>query len=470
MLNAAPSLGEAYYVVEWIVRLAMLAIVPFRRSPAATRSWLLLIFFLPVPGFVLFLAIGSPRFPSSRTQRFAALKPLFLTASEYLTVASPIVLHNGSGVAALAERLGYFPAVEGNAVEILDDYDAVFDRLIADIDAAQNHVRILVYIFADDVVGLSIISALDRAVKRGVVCHVLFDPVGSGRWRMNVLNRLDKAGVHARETLPFHLLRGRTRRDMRNHRKMFLIDGETGYAGSQNIVAKNFRFGVINRELVARVTGPVTVAMDALFRADWYMETEEQLDAAAALPSKAGSSQVQVLPSGADYGREGFLTLLIWQVHQALKRVVIVTPYFIPDEGLLAALGTAVLRGVAVHIIVSKIVDQTFVNLAQSSYYEELLAQGVRIYRYPHYLLHAKSVQIDNRLGIIGSSNVDIRSFQLNEEISLLLLDEPTVAKLDSIHNGYLGAGEEISLEAWSERSWPRKFAENAARLLSPLL
>ncbi|EIZ80057.1 cardiolipin synthase [Novosphingobium sp. Rr 2-17] len=470
MSNTPIELGQVYYTAEWIIRLAMLAVVPFRRTPAATRSWLLLIFFLPVLGLLLFLAIGTPRFPSWRTERFARLQPFFLELSGRLQRAAPVEQHAACDVIGLAQRLGLFPAVGGNTVELLDDYDRVIDTLVADIDRACAHVRILVYIFADDDTGLRVISALERAVKRNVVCHVLLDPVGSGRWTKDVLARLGEAGVHARATLPFRLLRARTRRDMRNHRKLFSIDGKVAYAGSQNIVAKDFRPGVTNRELVARVTGPVVAAIDALFLADWYMETEELLDAAP-LPSPiSGTSQVQVLPSGADYRHEGFLTLLTWQVHQATGQVVIVTPYLIPDEGLLAAMATAVLRGVEVHIVVSRIADQKLVSLAQASYYEELLSQGVHIHRYPHYLLHAKSIRIDDRLGIIGSSNVDIRSFQLNEEISLLLLDGPTIASLKSVQDEYIGASGELRLEDWRQRHWLRKFAENGARLISPLL
>lgn len=470
MWNLLPTVGEAWYVLEWIIRFAVLAIIPFRRSPAATRSWLLLIFFLPVPGLLLFLAIGTPRFPRWRSERFARLRPFFEDVAGRLRQAAPAGGDIPADVAALAERLGHLPPTGGNAVELIGDYDAVIDRLVADIDAARRHVRILAYIFADDATGRKVIEALGRATARGVACHVLVDPVGSHRWIKGTLRQLGEAGVAVRAVLPFRLLRGRTRRDMRNHRKLFLIDGEIGYAGSQNIVARDFRPGVVNQELVARVTGPAVAAMTATFLADWYLETEEQLDPAPSIPAAAGHAVAQILPSGADYLIEGFQTLLTWQVDQAKSEVLIVTPYLIPDEGLLAALGTAVLRGVDVRIIVSAVVDQPMVSLAQASYYDELLGRGVRIHRFGDYLLHAKNVRIDGRLGIIGSSNVDIRSFQLNEEVSLLLLDSDSIEALRAIQNGYLAASDEISLDLWRRRSSVRKLVENAARLVSPLL
>ncbi|WP_380874470.1 cardiolipin synthase [Sphingomonas sp. DBB INV C78] len=462
-----PTPGEAYYIAEWVIRLIMLAIVPLRRSPTAAASWLLLIFFLPVPGLILFLAIGSPRFPRWRAARFERLRPFFAIVTAKLQQAAPT---DTSDITELAERLGYLPAVGGNHIELLTDYDGMIDGLVADIDGARDHVRILAYIFADDATGRTVITALGRAVRRGVTCHVLIDPVGSYRWIRNTLRLLEAEGVHVRAALPFRLLRGRTRRDMRNHRKLFIVDGRVGYSGSQNIVARDFRPGVTNRELVVRVTGPLVAAMSAVFVADWFLETETMLADMVDIPESRGPSALQVLPSGADYPKGGFSTLLTWQIGQAESEIVLVTPYLIPDEGLLGALRTAVLRGVDVRIIVSAVADQWLVRLAQESFYTELLARGIHIHRYRDFLLHAKSVRIDRRLGIVGSSNVDIRSFQLNEEVSLLLFDQHALDELQTIQRDYINGSDEVSLEAWRERGRLRKLAENVARLVSPLL
>lgn len=469
-MTALPSFGEIYYAAEWIIRLTMLAAVPLRRSPAAAASWLLLIFFLPIPGLILFLAIGTPRFPHWRAARFEELMSFFATVSERIRQTAPIAAGAALDIAALADRLGGLPASSGNAVELIDDYELTIDRLVADIDRARRHVRLLAYIFADDVTGGKVIAALGRAVERGVVCHVLVDPVGSHRWMKATVRALKARGVHVRAALPFRLWRGRTRRDMRNHRKLFIVDGAIGYAGSQNIVAHDFKPGVVNRELVARVTGPAVAAMSAIFISDWYLETEQLLEADPAVPRPAGGSTLQILPSGADYPVEGFLTLLTWQVASARREVVIVTPYLIPDEALLGALKTAVLRGVDVHIVVSAVADQWLVSFAQASYYDELLSHGVRLHRYRDFLLHAKAVRIDDTLGIVGSSNVDIRSFRLNEEVSLLLLDRHVIEALRRIQDSYLAESDEVALDAWRMRGGIRKLAENGARLVSPLL
>ena len=456
-------------VIQWAIRLGMLAVVPFRRSSAAARSWLLLIFFLPIPGLLLFLLIGSPRFPAWRVERFKQMREFLRALAERLRSRNAVP-DERSEVTSLAERLGYLPAVEGNSVELLDDYDGAVARLIADNDAARSHLRILTYIFADDEVGCRVIDALGRAVARGVACHVLVDVVGSHKWVRRTLRLLNEKGVNARAALPFRPLRHRTRRDMRNHRKLFIMDGEIGYAGSQNIVCRDFRSGVVNRELVARVTGPAVAEMSAVFLTDWYLETEQLLENEPPIPTSSGKCTVQVLPSGADYPLEGFQTLLTWQVDRAQREVVLVTPYFIPDDSLVSAMSTAVVRGVDVRVIVSKVVDQPFVNLAQCSYYDQLLACGVRIHPYRDYLLHAKAVRIDDELGIIGSSNVDIRSFQLNEEVSLLLIDGGSLGRLREIQDSYLAASDEVHLDEWRKRSALRKFAEAMARLVGPLL
>jgi cardiolipin synthase len=458
-----------WYVAEWAIRIGALLVVPQRRPPAATRAWLLLIFFFPMPGLVLFLLIGSPRFPAWRAQRFESLAPFFRVAAAALQTRAAD-LGDRQPIADLATRLGHMPATAGNTVELIDVYDAVIDRLEADIDGAQRFVHVLVYIFADDRVGRRIAAALGRAAARGVDARVMFDPVGSLHWRKGALRLLRSHGVQVREALPWRLFRKRSRTDMRNHRKLFVIDGRIGYAGSQNLVAQDFRPGVVNRELVARVTGPVVAAMETVVRADWCLETGVAPAAPIMVPAATGTAEAQLLPSGADYRLEGFETLLVWQIHQARDRVVMVTPYFIPDEDLLGALHTAAARGVSVDIVLSGVVDQRLVNLSQSSYYEGLLAAGVRIHLYRGFLLHAKNIGIDGRVAIVGSSNVDLRSFQLNQEASLLLYDADSIAKVAAIQRGCLAASDPLDLETWLRRSVWRRLAENIARLFDSLL
>ena len=470
MFTSWSALQIGYELVDWALRLVALAAVPFRRRPAAAAGWLLLIMFVPIPGMLMFAIIGSQRFPAARIRQFQKLTPYFTAVGDRLAAYAPSEPGRFEETIALTKRLGQLPAVSGNMVELLDDYDAMLAQLAADIWAAERYVLLLVYIFADDEAGRTIIDALRNAASRGVDCRVIIDPVGSAKWRRAVKRRLEEAGVKAEWSLPFRLLRSRTRRDMRNHRKLFVIDGRIGYAGSQNIVVKDFKPGVVNRELVARVMGPLVAEMEAVIRGDWFMETREMPDDHGDAPAAVGDVCGQLLPSGAAYPLEGFESLLVWQIHSAAERVVLVTPYFIPDDAMVGAMRTAVARGVRIDVVISAVVDQRLVSLAQRSYYEELLDCGVCIHAYRDYLLHAKNVSVDGCLAIIGSSNVDLRSFELNEEVSLLIYGGESVQALVQRQDSYIENSDAVDLAVWRQRFFGRKFAENLARLISPLL
>ena len=469
MPDQLPLANTTYLILQWGIRLLALVLVPQRGHRATNAGWLLLILVFPVPGILAFAAIGRPRFPASRMAAFRLLAPHMAMLATRLASSCDARPFDAE-TAALAYTLGMLPATDGNTVELIDEYDAVITRLIADVDAARCEVLVLVYIFADDRVGRLVAAALGRAAARGVRCRVLLDPVGSGRWRRAITRRLEAQGVEVRHSLPFRWLHGRTRWDMRNHRKLFVIDGTVGFAGSQNIVARDFRPGVVNRELVARVTGPVAAEMEAVVLADWFLETGEMPPEPDRLPAATGADRAQLLPSGATYPLEGFKTMLVWQLHRARRRVVLVTPYLIPDDALLSALTTATARGVKVEMIVSAVVDQRLVNLAQCSYYKELLAGGVRVHLFRGELLHAKNVSIDGSLGIVGSSNVDLRSFELNEEVSLLLYGAGPAARLEAVQQGYIDRSDQLDPCTWRARPHTRRFAENMARLISPLL
>ncbi|GAA4131062.1 cardiolipin synthase [Aminobacter aganoensis] len=371
------------------------------------------------------------------------------------------------------EKLGQFPTVAGNDFELLSGYDEVIDRMIADIDAAQATVHLLFYIFADDETGLRVIGALQRASKRRVKCRVLIDAIGSRRWARRVSRLLIPAGVEVRLALRVGLFRRRSARaDLRNHRKIAVIDSRVGYLGSQNIINADFREGVVNEELVARVVGPVATEIQTVFIADWFMETDEEIANPVLFPHNppGGGVVAQVLPSGPDYPDAGIGHLIVSLVHGARERVIITTPYFVPDEPLLQALKTATLRGVEVRLVVSNVTDQMLVNLAQRSFYSELLSAGIKVHLYQEAFLHAKHITFDDEIAILGSSNIDIRSFVLNAEVSLVAFDERVVERLRHQQSRYFASSNALSLREWEKRPIASKVAENLARLASPLL
>lgn len=469
--------GWIFVASEWVIRLAMLAVVPFRRTPAAAKGWLLLIFFEPWIGLLLYWLIGRPTLPRWRHEQIARIPHAFAGVRKRL-VCHPNVFHPDVGIdlapaVTLAENLGRMPILGGNAVELLVDYEGTVDRLVADVDAARHHVHLLFYIFADDSTTARVIDALGWAVRRGVQCRVLVDSVGSRATLPTLIPKLTGLGVAVHETLPVGFWRGRMARlDLRNHRKIAVIDGRVAYTGSQNLVAAAFKEGITYEELMIRVTGPVVLALQYVFVADWFLEAGEVLDCTEVFPDPpvTGSVAVQSLPSGPDFPTQNNQRLIVALVHGARRRVVITTPYFIPDEPLLQALQTAVLRGVEVHLIVSAKEDQWLVCLAQKSYYEELLEAGVQIHLYRQNFLHAKHLSVDDSVCLIGTSNMDIRSFALNAEIILVIYDTDVTARLAGEQKRYAGHCELLTLAEWRSRPFRNKLAQNLARLLSPLL
>jgi len=467
---------NVFFAAEWAVRLAMVVVVPFRRSPDAAKGWLLLIFFEPTVGLILYGLIGRPSLPGWRVQRHVEFEklshPIFERLAKHPSIFHPDVGPELNKAVMLAEALGELPILGGNAVEVLADYNGFVERLIADIDAARDHVHLLFYIVADDATTWRVIEALQRAVERGVVCRVLADSLGSRPDFERLIPRLEQAGILAEETMRIGLFRRAGRLDLRNHRKIVVIDGRIGYTGSQNLVDAQFKPDLTYEELNVRLAGPIALELQAVFAEDWYVETGEFLGDARYVPDPEvqGDIAAQTLPSGPGYPRENNQRLIVSLIHAANLRVFITMPYLVPDEGLLQALQTAALRGVAVTLVVPRQIDQYLVGYGQRSYYEELMEAGVRICRYGKRFLHAKCVTIDDTIAWIGSSNLDIRSFALNAEVVVLIYDTELYNRIAVEQQRYLRDGEMLELERWRKRNPVVKVVENLARLLSPLL
>ena len=468
-----PSIAFLYVLSEWAIRFIMLVYVPQRRSPAAARTWLLLIFLLPWPGFLLYAIIGRIKLPAWRLARQREVSGMILAWQERHPLPAPASPHPGP-VPELVRALGDFRVLEGNTVELVPDYDASILRLVEAIDGARHSVHLLYYIFADDDRGGRVVQALLRARQRGVECRVLVDAVGSRKFALpELLKKLRAAGIPAHEVLPAGMFRRNAARfDLRNHRKVAVIDNRIGFTGSQNLVNPGFVPGYPNEELVVRVTGPVVIQLQAVFLQDWFFETGE-LPAdpdAIAIPVPTGTSLAQVLPSGPGYERENAQELLVHLFHRAQRRIVITTPYFVPDEPFLQALRTAVRRGVEVRLVVANPVDKWIMGLAQRSYFDGLLAAGVRIHLYRPHFLHAKHVTIDDDLAIVGSVNMDIRSFALNAEVALLVYDPAVVSAMRVVQERYFADSTELTADAWAQRPWWLRVAQNTARLGDSLL
>jgi cardiolipin synthase len=466
------------YWTEWVIRLVMLFTVPRRRPPNSALAWLTLIFFVPWLGLFLYWLIGTNPLPRRRVERYREVLSEFNTRYVQLpqsTLGQPPELPaEAMSAVRLAERLGQLPILGGNDVQLITETDEVVDRLIADIDRAQHHVHMLFYIFHNDGTALRVVEALLRATQRGVRCRVLADAVGSRALFRHLAGRMLAAGIEVRAALPVGLFRRSVARiDVRNHRKIVVIDGQIGYTGSQNIINADYgRRGLAWHDMTARVEGPAVLALQAVFLGDWYFETEQILDDPAFFPAPkpAGPIPLQVLPSGPIYPVENYHRMVIAALQTAQQQVIITTPYFVPDQSFLQAVQIAVLRGVEVILIVPEKCDKLLVGAAAWSYFGELLELGCHIYLYWPGLLHAKTMTIDNTFAFLGTGNFDIRSFSLNFEVNLLLYGDHVTAQLRRHQLNYLSRSRVLTPQELNSQPEIVKTFHSLARLMSPLL
>jgi cardiolipin synthase A/B len=466
-----------YLASEWIIRFVMLIYVPQKRSAAASRTWLLFIFLLPWPGLILYWLFGRIYLPARRVRMQERASRFIREAQAQIGPRASMVPELSPTLRRIPEvaaQLGDFETLAGNRVELLADYTATLKRIIADIDSAERHVHVLFYIFLADESGRSVGEALIRAAQRGVQCRVLMDAVGSRRGLQRLGPELRSKGVEVLEMLPVGLFRRNTGRfDLRNHRKIVVIDGHTGYTGSQNVVNPDSVKGFPNEELMARVNGPVVAQLQAMFLADHYFETGVVLDSRDFFPEpmEVGKSPCQVVPSGPGYHRENGRELIIAMLYSARERIVITTPYFVPDEPFLHAICAARLRReVEVHLVLSMHANQMISQFAQRSHYDDLLQAGVEIHLYRPHFLHAKHLTIDDEVALVGSTNMDIRSFALNAEINLVIYDPSVVQELRRLQNWYFANSERLDPAVWQKRPLLDKVIQNTARLMDSFL
>ena len=466
-------LGSWLLLLDWLIRLAALFWIPTRTTPGAARSWLLLVGFVPLLGLPLYLLFGHPWLSRERIRRQSEASQVIREeqALQHALRWTPPADTATAEIAPLVQRQGDFMPVHSNAVGLLADYDDALATLIDDIDQAEERVHLLYYLMFDDAVGEAIVQALQRAAARGVQCRLLLDAVGAKRGLRAYRSRLLARQVDVRAMLPGGLRWRRSgRMDLRNHRKIAVIDNKVGYIGSQNLAAAAFVRGFSNRELVARVRGPAVAHLEAVFASDWYMETGERLDVLAEVPACPEDVVTQLLPSGPAYPFSNARDAVNALIHLARRRIVLVTPYFVPDEATLSALRIAALSGVDVQLILSASNNQRLTAWAQEAYYEELLRSGVRVALYTPHFLHAKHLTVDEDIALLGSINLDIRSFALNAEIGLLCYNRPLVEQLRMIEDDYLAHAMPLTLEQWRRRPTWRRSREGIARLADALM
>ncbi|WP_337026759.1 cardiolipin synthase [Microbacterium sp. LB16] len=494
-MTSTEIIGVVVLCVHIVIGFVAAVVISLRRKPATAIAWILAIVFIPLLGLVAFFLVGFGRLPRARRDKQRAVNAMMLERSgvtEHLAGSGdPEWL--GTAV-RLNERLGAPPMVGGSTPALIEDYRESFDAMIADIYAADEFVHVEFFILVLDQTTRPLFDALARAAARGVQVRVLSDFVSGHMFphRKETVESLRAMGAQWRPMLPLRPWRGQWQRpDLRNHRKLVVVDGRVGYTGSQNLIdesylkPKNLARGLHWLELMVRLEGPIVGELDAVFVTDWYSETSELLAVRthpAAMPgavsfgSPAGSGAVvrgvdaQVIPSGPSFENDNNLKLFAMLIQNARRRVSITSPYFVPDESTLLALVTAASRGLEVELFVSEVADQILVAHAQPSYYEALLDAGVVIWRYrAPTVLHSKHFTIDDDVAVIGSSNMDIRSFSLNMEVSVLVRGQEFTSRMRLVEDHYRSNSARLDPETWSRRPLGGKVLDAIARLTSAL-
>jgi cardiolipin synthase A/B len=458
-----------------------------RRNVPVTLAWLVaLVVPIPFVGAFFYAIVGEVRLGRWRIREYERL------TADYAQKAT--VFWRGRSqswtdecaeykqVADVATNVGEMPPLRGNAIAVLADADHTIDALCRDIDAATQRIHMLYYIWMERGAGIKVIEALERAVARGVTCRVLVDGVGSKKFvRRGLGNRLIKAGIKFAVALPVSPIRMLFARvDVRNHRKIAVIDGWVAYTGSQNITDMTFGYRPLVRvgpwiDASVRIAGPAAQALEVIFLRDWQIESGEDLgeqleQVLPDLPIPATGSIVQIVPTGPSADPTTFRDVLITTIYAAREELIMTTPYLIPDEPTKQAIAAAVLRGVRTTIVIPERSDGLMVGAACRAHLIDLLEVGVRVFRYRKGLLHAKTVTVDSDVAMIGSSNIDVRSFFLNYEASVLIYDTDQASVIRMLQTQYMEDSTEIFADEWRKRPVHKRAAENVARLFTPLL
>jgi cardiolipin synthase len=474
--------GEIVLVAHWAILIGFsIRVISKRRQVGVALAWLAVIAFVPFLGAAAYVLFGEkwlPRRTLRRADRYrgelqAWQKDLCERSARDWTELDPEAepLHRQT-IATVG-----LPGIAGNRLTLLQDFESIFDALIRDIDGAQASCHLEFYIWHDGGRADDVAEALIRARKRGVACRVMVDAIGSGGFVGGALRRrMEEHGVEVAVALP-HLFPLIARLDLRNHRKVVVIDGEIAYTGSQNLVDPRHFKQKANVgqwiDVMVRLEGPGVEALAGLFLYDWSIVAgvpPETLADTVRRPARRGDTVVQAMPSGPGYRGEAIRQLLLTMMYAARRELILTTPYFVPDDAIETALESAAHRGVDVVLVVPKRIDSRLVRWASPAHFEDLLEAGVRIKQFRGGLLHSKTITVDKSFGLIGTVNLDMRSLWLNFEISLLVYDHGFTSELRDVQLGYVQESDPVDLETWRRRPKARRLLENAAGLLSPLL
>jgi len=477
------SISYAAIFLHLLVEAALIVRVLIRphRQPASRIAWIVVIVTLPIIGIVTYLLFGETSIGRRRVARMRdVLDGLPAYPSDNDDQLQQEVSARYRHLFQLGESISDFPQTGGNSARLMADSNAAIDSMVADIDAATDHVHLLFYIWLPDTNGCKIVDALKRAAHRGVQCRAMADGLGSRlmihkseHWQAMI-----DAGVRIAVALPIgnpllRPLHGRI--DLRNHRKIVIIDGRITYCGSQNCADPEFRIKAKYApwvDIMVRFEGPIAGQNQRLFAADWMSSGGDNLHELLRRPVAISGQgfAAQAIGTGPTVRYSAMPEMFESLMYAARRELVITTPYFVPDEAMQNALCSTAYRGVDTTIVFPARNDSWIVAGASRSYYADLLAAGVKIFEFPDGLLHAKTLTVDGELALIGSANMDRRSFELNYENNILFVDPELTLAVRGRQQEHINRSNRVSSKdvlAWSlkHRLW-----NNTLAMLSPIL
>ncbi|WP_139314502.1 cardiolipin synthase [Desulfosporosinus metallidurans] len=451
------------------------------RDPTKTIIWLLILGVLPILGALLYVLLGRVvrKHQLSRHKQVREgqieeiLKDLQVKPSEVNVDQTGNILMNKK-LARLLLNDASAPLTFNNRAEVLTNGNETFESLFAALQDAKHYIHLEFFIFHNDAIGQDLLNLLIRKVSEGVKVRVLVDGLVN-RSLKNRFGELRRAGVEAEEFYPVRFPFLSKRLNLRNHRKIVIVDGRVGFLGGLNVgdeyLSRNQKIGFW-RDTFLKLEGDSVNFLQSVFLNDWNGATRQDISDPIYYPQpwKYETQMTQIAATGPDSDWGSMLEIFFVALTSAEKTIFIETPYFIPDEGSIMALKTAALSGLDVRVILQGVPDHKITYWASHSYVEELLESGVRIYRYQKGILHAKILILDGEIGVVGSTNFDIRSFSLNFEISAFIYDCPLAQRLERDFYQDLTDSEELVLEEYKKRPLLNRIKESSARLFSPLL
>ncbi len=484
-MNIGSIMGTVLLTLHVLIQAALTVRVLLRphRDPASRIAWIVVIIVIPVVGILAYLLLGETNIGRRRVARMREVISRLPDAAQVAgadgTNLQADVPQHYAHLFQTGKSVNGFEPVGGNRAHLLRDSNATIASMVADIDAAKDHVHLLFYIWLTDHNGRKVVEALKRAAVRGVTCRAMPDGLGSRAMiKSKHWKTMGEAGVHLASALPIgnpllRPLKGRI--DLRNHRKIVVIDNFITYCGSQNCADPEFLVKAKYApwvDAMMRFEGPIARQNQYLFASDWESETGEDISdlLRQPLPPARSGLPAQVIGTGPTVRYSAMPEVFESLMYTARRELVISTPYYVPDDPMQAALCASARRGVDTTIIFPARNDSFVVGAASRSYYGDLLAAGVRIFEYEGGLLHTKSLTLDGDITLIGSANMDRRSFELNYENNILLYDRSLTADMRQRQESYIARSRPVTGEMVANWTWQHRLWNNAVAMLGPVL